>query len=160
MNENLLYTLIGVGLLVILVLALYIFKLLKAEQQRKRELQAREQRLADEAQKQRDYLLESIRVISSALLNDDKITLTEGCIRLKVMIDNLDPTLHQDSAFDVFDEVYNRTRHIPILADWRDLERKEKRKFEREMQAIEAECEARIRSAAAELLKHPMHDPH
>jgi len=160
MSTEIVYTLILVGVVVIVALSLIIYRqvsLAKALSREKKEAQARH---AAEAAKQRDYLVDSSRLIATAILNDDKITLTEGCIRLKVMIDNLNPQMHHDELYSVFEEVYNRTSHIPFLSGWRELERKQQRAFEKEMRAIEHECEARINQAAKSLLQDPVLKTH
>lgn len=160
MSTELTYSLILLGIAIIIALATLIFKQLRKA---RGVAQAREESLAkyaEEAAQNRAYLLESSKVIANAILHDDKITLTEGCIRLKVMIDNLNPQLHQHPEYSVFEEVYTRTAHIPILTDWRSLERKQQRAFEKEMLEIERECETRINAAAKALLQDPILQVH
>lgn len=156
MSTEVTYTLILVGIAIIIALALLIYKQLRLAREQRQADQERLAKHAAEAQKNRDYLMESSKAIANAILHDDKITLTEGCIRLKVMIDNLDPQLHQHPQYGVFEEVYNRTSHIPILSDWRGLERKQQRAFEKEMREIERECESRIHDAVKRLLQDPI----
>lgn len=156
MSSELTYILILVGIAIIIALAVLIYKQLRAARVQREADAARLAKHAAEAQKNRDYLLESSKAIANAILHDDKITLTEGCIRLKVMIDNLDPQLHQHPDYGVFEEVYNRTSHIPILTDWRQLERKQQRAFEKEMREIERDCETRINEAVKRLLQDPI----
>lgn len=153
MSNALTYTLIAVGLVIIIALLLLIQRQIKQARKGAAALELKRQQHAEEAQKQRNYLIESARLIANAILTDDKITLTEGCIRLKVMLDNLNPQLHQHSEYSVFEEVYNRTAHIPILGDWRALERKHQRAFEKEMREVEAELAERINRAARALLE-------
>lgn len=160
MSTELTYALIAVGVVIIAALALLIQKQLQRERVQKEEQAASQARHAEEAAKNRAYLLDSSKAIANAILNDDKCTLVEGCIRLKVMLDNLNPQLHQHPHYSVFEEVYNRTSHIPILSDWRELERKQQRAFEKEMRAVERECEARINEAAKRLLQDPLLQAH
>lgn len=160
MSNELTYALIFVGIFIIVVLASLIYKQLRSARLQREAHAASLERHAAEAAKNRAYLLESSKAIANAILTDDKITLTEGCIRLKVMIDNLNPQLHQHPEYGVFEEVYNRTSHIPILAGWRELERKEQRQYEKEMRMVERECEQRINSAAKALLRDPILKAH
>ncbi len=160
MSTELTYTLILVGIAIIIALAALIYKQLRHARELREQQEASLARHAEEAAKNRAYLLESSKAIANAILNDDKITLTEGCIRLKVMIDNLNPQLHQHPHYSVFEEVYNRTSHIPILTDWRELERKQQRAFEKEMRQVEQECESRINEAAKALLQDPILQAH
>lgn len=160
MNESLVYTLILIGVIAIAILAWFIVKQLRQQREAARQLAEQQEKLAVEAAANRRYLTESIRIISNAILHDDKITLTEGCMRLKVMIDNYDATLHQDPAYQVIEEVYGKTSHIPILQDWKALDKKLQRKFQMEMFKVEAECQERVRVAAQRLIDHEMHRVH
>ena len=160
MNESLVYTLIALCCLAILGLSFVIYRQIRASKQRISEQKAKEEAYAAGVAEQKRYLVESIKLISNAILHDDKITMTEGCMRLKVMIDNLDPTLHQVPELDVIEEVYQRTSHIPILADWKALDRKEQRQYEKLIATTDAECFDRIQKAAKYLFEHPMHKVH
>jgi type II secretory pathway pseudopilin PulG len=160
MNESLVYTLILIGVIVIAILAWFIVKQLRQQREAARQLAEQQEKLAVEAAANRRYLTESIRIISNAILHDDKITLTEGCMRLKVMIDNYDATLHQDPDYQVIEEVYGKTSHIPIRQDWKALDKKSQRKFQMEMFKVEAECQERVRVAAQRLIDHEMHRVH
>jgi len=160
MSTELTYTLILIGVAIIIALVALIYKQIRNARELREQQKASLARHAEEAAKNRAYLLESSKAIANAILNDDKITLTEGCIRIKVMIDNLNPQLHQHPHYSVFEEVYNRTSHIPILSDWRELERKQQRAFEKEMRQVEQECESRITEAAKALLQDPILKAH
>lgn len=160
MNESLVYLLIAVGGIVIFVLAVFIAKQITAQKKAKEAIAEQEATLAAEVAANRRYITESIRLIANAILHDDKITLTEGAMRLKVMIDNFDTNLHQDPVVGVFEEVYAKTQHIPILKDWKALDRKQQRAFEKEMLSVEVEYKQRIEHAAQQLLEHEMHRVH
>ena len=160
MSIELIYTLILAGIAIILALAALIYKQLKQMRKLRAEQEERMAKHAAEAAEHRDYLLESVKAIANAILHDEKITLVEGCIRLKVMLDNLNPQMHQHPHYAVFEEVYNRTSHIPILTDWRELERKQQRLFEKEMRLVESECETRINQAAKALLQDSLLQAH
>ncbi len=160
MSTSFIYTLILIGLLFIAFLTRLILKQTGAERERKAEQLAREEKYAQESAEQRKYLVDSIKILSNAVLHDDKITLTEGCIRLKVMMDNLDPSMHQHPELSVIEEVYNRTSHIPFLSDWRKLDRKVQRSFEKEMREVEQECKERINKAAKSLVSFPLIKAH
>ncbi len=160
MNESLVYTLILIGVIAIALLAWFIAKQLREQREITRQLAEQEEKLAVETAANRRYLTESIRIIANAILHDDKITLTEGCMRLKVMIDNYDASLHQDPDYQVIEEVYGKTSHIPILQDWKALDKQTQQKFQMEMFKVEAECQERIHAAAQRLIDHEMHRVH
>ncbi len=77
------------------------------------------QALADEVQQRRSHIVESLQVISRAVINGE-VPLTEASIRCKVLLDNLDPQLSNDATYTVFNEVYELTKHIPRLRPGRD----------------------------------------
>lgn len=160
MNESLVYLLIGLCGIIIFALVFFIAKQLRAQKAAKEAIAQQEATLAAEVEANRRYVTESIRLIANAILHDDKITLTEGAMRLKVMIDNFDPNLHQDKDLGVFEEVYAKTQHIPILKDWKALDRKQQRVFEKEMLSVESDYKLRIERAAKLLLAHEMHRVH
>ncbi|WP_432696772.1 DUF2489 domain-containing protein [Marinobacterium sp. YM272] len=156
MSASLTYTLIAIGLVAIVVLSVVIRRQLKTarEQREQQALQARE--LEQRAEEQRRYLIDSIRIIASAVLHDEKMTMTEGCIRVKVMLDNLAPHLHQHELFSVIERVYQATEHIPFLEDWKALSRDEKRSYQKEMAQLEKEHGEQVRQAMTELQSYPL----
>jgi hypothetical protein len=156
MNTSLTYTLIVTGSVAIVLLSLLIRRQLRSQREQKAQRAAEAARLEQEAQAHRRYLIDSVRIISQAVLHDDKMTITEGCIRLKVLLDNLAPHLHQHEHFAVIEQVFDATRHIPFLDGWKALSRREQARFELEMAKIEAEHEPRVRKAMEALQTWPL----
>jgi len=163
MSDSVLYGLSGLGLLLIAALVVMIVRQLK-QLNRQRQLQEENrQRLAQMQQKaseQREYLIDSIRVIARAMSEDDRLTLTEGCIRLKVLLDHLKPEMHLDPDFEIIERHYLATRHIPYLEAWRKLERKEKRRYQREMDELERQNRPALLQAAEKLRSYPLERMH
>lgn len=128
--------LIIIGLIIIAALAWLISRQLRA-QRRAREAR---QRVLDEvrakAQQQRDYLIESVRVIASAV-GDGQCELTEGCIRLKKLLDHLAPHLHQHEHFAIINQMYEATKHMPIMDAWKQLKIKQRFEYTREREELE-----------------------
>lgn len=155
MSETWVYGLIAAGLLVCVGLLVFIqrqrsmIKSAQAEQAEK--LQA----LEAKAQEQRDYLIESIHVIARAMIHDERMTLTEGTIRLSVLLDNLSPQLKQEPDFSVINAVFEQTRHIPYLDKWKELDKKDQRRYTQEMKQIEAEHKDALLKAAELLSDYP-----
>lgn len=147
MNTALTYTLIVTGLVAIVLLSLTIRRQLRTQREQRARQEAAAARLEQDAQEQQRYLIDSVRIIAGAVLNDERMTITEGCIRLKVLLDNLAPELHQHADFAVIDQVYAATSHIPFLEAWKALSREEQARFEREMAQVESEHESRVRQA-------------
>lgn len=156
MSASLTYTLIGVGLVAVVLLSFLIRRQLKAASALREQQEQQALELEQKAQEQRRYLIDSIRIIASAVLHDEKMTMTEGCIRIKVMLDNLAPHLHQHERFAVIERIYQATEHIPFLEDWKALSRDEKRDYQKEMSRLEQEHGEQVRAAMTELQSYPL----
>lgn len=152
MNPTLTYVLIATGLLAIGLLSL----LIRRQLQQRRAAQAAEAAYQQQAREHRQYLVDSIRLVAQAVLNDDKMTCTEGCIRLKVLLDNLAPHLHQHEDFAVIERIYAATRHIPYLQEWKALSRQEQARYQFEMVQLEAQHAAEIERAMHSLQRYPL----
>ncbi len=82
------------------------------------------------------YLNNSIQVLAQGLI-DDQLSLTEGAIRISVLMDNLKINDGHREEFSVFFQLAEATAHIPILGAWKKLSKKEKSRFEKEKMATE-----------------------
>lgn len=142
--------LIVTGLVLIVVLIAVIRRQLKTQRQAQAERQQAIDELRAKAQNQRDYLVESVRVISSAM-GDGQCELTEGCIRLKKLLDHLAPYLHEHQDFCIINQMYESTKHMPILDEWKALKLKQRFAFTQEREALESEHGESIRAAAKSL---------
>ncbi|MGB2131092.1 MAG: DUF2489 domain-containing protein [Marinobacterium sp.] len=151
MSSTLIYSLIAVGLLAIAILSTLVYRQLSQARARKEEQAAREAAALAHLEERHQYLEESIRLVASAILHDDKMTLTEGCIRLKVLLENYRPQLLQQDAYAVITEVHDKTSHIPIKDDWKELPKKLQREYRQEMRALEQQHEAAVQAVAREL---------
>lgn len=156
MSASLTYTLIAIGLVAIVILSVVIRRQLSSSRKLREEQAALARQHEQQAQEQRRYLIDSIRIIASAVLHDEKMTMTEGCIRVKVMLDNLAPHLHQHERFAVIERVYQATQHIPFLEDWKALSRSEKHEYQKEMEQLEKEHGEQVRAAMTELQSYPL----
>ncbi|WP_417583531.1 DUF2489 domain-containing protein [Nitrincola sp.] len=148
------YLLICALTVVCVGLAVYIVYLLRQSTQRKKQQNEVSEAYAASALKQRTYLIDSIRIISRGIL-EDQCPLTEGCIRIKVLLDNLSPQMHQQELLTVIELVYGKTEHIPMLDDWKRLSSEEKRNYQQELELVEQQHGEAIRAAAKFLLDYP-----
>lgn len=92
------------GILVILGLSVWAFILW-------REVFANQAQLKKFEKQQKDFLASSIKILALAIVND-QLSLTEGAIRLKILLDNIDEDLVKQADFAVFDTIYNATKHM------------------------------------------------
>lgn len=155
MNIELLF---GAMALVVVVLAAVTarlwWKVAHQQAEQKRNIEAREQHHAKMEQGRIDYIYESLNVIARAVL-DNQCPITEGCIRMAVLLDNLSLDCDTRNRFSSVFKIYNATRHIPTHGNWKALERKQQRSFEREMMALEQEHQDDILSLMAFVKSNP-----
>ena len=90
-----------------------------------------------------DYIYESLNVIARAVL-DGQCPITEGCIRMAVLMDNLSLDCNSKHRFSVLFDVYNATRHIPTHSRWQALGRKEKRQYQQQMLTLEKQHQSTV----------------
>lgn len=150
MEQQLFLTLVVIGLALIAGLIMLIRWQLKVQRLAR---EAEQQLLAEasaKAQEQRDYLVESVHVISMAIV-DEQCELAEGCIRLKKLLDHLAPQLHRHEDFSVINEMFNATSHMPILEEWKKLKLKQRFKLTQEREALEIKHRDAILQAAKRL---------
>ncbi len=150
----------GLGLVIIAISAGYIVVHLRTLRTQQRQREALQTEAQKKAQEQRQYLIDSIRVIARAMSEDEKMTLTEGCIRLKVLLDNLMPELHRNPDFEIISTHYEATRHIPYLKEWKSLERSQQRRYRQEMTTLEHQHRDALLLAAAKLHQYPLDRMH
>ncbi len=151
MSTTLTYSLIALGLLAIIILSAVIQRQISRARALKAEQVERETAAVAALEERHQYLQESIQLVAGAILHDEKMTLTEGCIRLKVLLENYRPQLLQQEAYAVISEVHDKTSHIPIKDEWQALPKKLKRSYEQEMRALETEHQAAVEVIAREL---------
>ncbi len=144
---------IAVGVVMIVALS----GLIRWQLRSQRQAREAQQRLLDEvrakAQQQRDYLVESVRVISSAM-GDGQCELTEGCIRLKKLLDHLAPYLHEHQDYAIINQMYEQTKHMPILDAWKKLKLKQRFEYTRERDELEQKHRTAIEQAAKALSRY------
>ncbi|WP_210395784.1 DUF2489 domain-containing protein [Motiliproteus sediminis] len=153
MSESTQWLLIVVGCLAIAGLMLLIRGQLRRQQKVQQQQQQRLAEIEAEAQKQRDYLEQSVRVIATAM-QEEQCEMVEGCIRLKKLLDHLAPYLHEHETFGIFNTVFEATKHMPILDEWKKLKLRQKVGYMQEMDALEKSHKQTVLAAAAELASY------
>lgn len=135
---------LGASLLVLVLASYagYLFWQLRQQRQR-REAQRAElevwlgERDADARQ--------SIQIIAGALLRDE-LTHTEAAMRIAWLSKQVVPGEGDD--YSVFEQLAAATAHIPILADWQALDKKEKRRLTAERLKLEEQYSEFVLAAA------------
>jgi len=142
MNE---YWLIALVLAVIIIasLAFYAGKLLKqlsAQKQAQQQAElARQQALAKHDQN----VLASVKIIVRAM-QEEQCDFSEGCWRLSVLLDSLKLSSELAQQFPGIFKLYNEIKHLSILDDRKQLEKKQRMKQDYQRMTLEAKLHSEI----------------
>lgn len=119
----------------------------------KRSRQAQDcKRILKDAEERRQRNIRSIVILSRAVI-DDQVSLTEASIRINALVQTLSLDTDTAEVFVVFRQLSEATAHIPILDEWRSLDRKRKIDFEKERERIESTYRDFVRNAASKIVK-------
>jgi hypothetical protein len=150
MNTLTLVLLLAGGLLVV-TLALYALYLW-------RRVWAQQRSQAQAEQDRRERLGSDLQILASSLL-DEQLPLIEGAIRIKVLLDNYDSALSQDTRCQVFHLLFEATAQVPTHADWKALDKSVRRQHEKHFNELELQHKAAARTAARWLLDEGLQLP-
>lgn len=95
---------------------------------------------------------ESIKVIAQCII-DEQVDLSEGSIRIKVLLDHIAPELHEDARFSIFSKMYTATEHMPTHEARKQADKKLIKALDKERFELEVENKANIMNAAKALLE-------
>ena len=138
----------AVVVLVLLSVAIYYHWRLYRQ---RRQIDERRQEVEQERIAQKQRVLKSIEIICRAMVSD-QVSITEGCIRVSVLLRALDLSQQQLSVYSVFFDLESATAHIPILNDWGKLSRKQQNLFDNERESIEEKYRDFVVDAAQRFL--------
>lgn len=125
------------GVVIIVVLAIVAWKMQKKVNAMNTHKLAQQKEIEALQSKHHKYLNDSIQILAQGII-DDQLTLTEGAIRISVLLDNLSISEAELESYSAFSQLADSVAHIPILNAWKELPKKEKQKFEKERLATEA----------------------
>tara|TARA_R110001592_G_scaffold65716_1_gene201703 strand:+ start:16250 stop:16720 length:471 start_codon:yes stop_codon:yes gene_type:complete len=95
---------------------------------------------------------ESIKVIAQCMI-DEQVELSEGSIRIKVLLDHVAPELHDHPPFSVFSRMYTATEHMPTHNARKQADKKLIRKLDKERFKLEEDNKEEIILASKELVQ-------
>ncbi|MDA9004150.1 DUF2489 domain-containing protein, partial [bacterium] len=121
MNE----LLIGLGLIIIAVLAVVAWTM----QQKVKAQERRQEQRSKDAASIKENTRQSIRLLADGVLNE-QLTLTEGCIRISALLDSLYTDPADKQPFEPIYQLADKTRDIPRLSAWQALSKQEKMDFD------------------------------
>ena len=103
------------------------------------------------AKHNKEKLRESIRILCSSMI-DQQVEISEGCMRVKILLDHFDARLHHDAVFGVFNEVYDRLESMPRFEQRKAVNRKILDKLDETRFAVEADYRERVLVACRALI--------
>ena len=125
-----------IAVLIIVALGGYALYLYLKLRDKDAEQKQQEAMLSEELSARRDNNRNSIRVIASAIVQE-QVSLTEGAIRISMLASQLELTELEKVDYQVFFQLTESTSHIPILEEWQKLSKKDKRRYDQERESLE-----------------------
>jgi hypothetical protein len=110
-----------------------------------------EQQIKVEAEQRKVFLKESIDVLAKSII-DEQVEYSEACMRIKILIDHWDSTLHSDERFGVFNRVYEKLENHPRFGARKQIDKRFLRKLDEERHRIELAFKDDIKTAAKALV--------
>lgn len=141
--ETVQWTLIGAGLIAIGVL-IYIIQRQWRQLSRYRRAQQHTRELQEQ---RRQNMIESIRILAMTI-EQEQVEPSEGCIRIKGLLDHVAPELLTQKPYDVFQTMYEKTEHMPTHEARRQADPKLIRRLDEERFTLENQFAESIREAA------------
>ena len=135
---------LAIALVIILPLAIYAGSLLSQLKQQN-EQQVAVKKASEAALKKHDTKILNSVVIIVRAMKEEQCDLAEGCWRLSVLLDSLKLSSELSAIFPAIFELYNSIKHMPILAERKKLEKKERMKLDFERMKIESELAPKIK---------------
>ncbi|MFT0211054.1 DUF2489 domain-containing protein [Pseudomonas sp. F1_0610] len=118
-----------VGLGIVIGLGIYTLSLW-------RKVWRQEKALREVTQERQDQLTESLLLIAKAFM-EGQVPWIEGCIRLKVLLDNYDHSLSLQPQFQVLHSVYDAVKDTPSHDAWRALDAQSRTNYEQLFNELE-----------------------
>ena len=141
---------IGLGVLIVSVLAcvalFYLRQVKKVQAIKAQQLKE----LDDLKNDHNNYLNRSVQVLAQGLVAE-QLSLTEGAIRISVLLDNLKINDGERNDYSALFQLAEATSHIPILGAWNKLPKKEKKRFEKIRTGLEDQYKDFVVDAARRL---------
>lgn len=147
--ENNAWVIIGLGLVSIPVLLFIIRK----QWRRIQTVELERDALALRREQQSEELVRGINILCRSMI-DDQVELSEGCMRVKILMDHLDGSLHEDIRFGIFNEVYNQLEDMPRFKARKSVNKRFLNVLDERRSKIEVENREAILSASRALLAY------
>lgn len=143
--------LVVLAVLIVLALAVYAGYLLLQVKKLRHKQQLAQEELDKQIDQKRQEDNSSIQILAEGL-KQDQLSLTEASIRIRGLLEILavDDSIRQE--FSAFYQLADATAHIPILAEWKKLSRKQQVAFDLERDRAEQQQKEFVLSAANRII--------
>lgn len=128
----------------LLIYYLYLLKKINKKSSESNYLQVFDPKVMSDARR-------SIKLILLAY-QQGSVSAVETSMRISFLLKTLDFDDKIRRKFDIFDEVSEKSAHIPILEQWDNLEKKTKFQYEREIKKIDNDYRLKLQDASADIL--------
>ena len=150
MSQNILWIAIAISTLIAIFLLIYSVKMWQKINQLKQantQIQESQDKVSQTTQLK---AIESIKHIAQ-FMAEEQVELSEGCIRIKILLDHVAPELHEHPTFGIFNKMYLATEHMPTHEARKEADNKLIRKLDMERLKLEAENKEAIVTASKQL---------
>ncbi|OUR64016.1 hypothetical protein A9Q73_09145 [Bermanella sp. 47_1433_sub80_T6] len=152
------WTLIFTGIAIILSLSAiagyYLLKLRKVKLQQNEQIELNRQAWLDS----QEELAADIRFIAKAMVQQ-QCEITEGCLRLKVLMDRLDETLQHNGDYQTIQLHYQKTAHMPHHKAYTTLNKKQQFKLDQDRFELENQHRQKVLLEAKQLSDYQFKAP-
>lgn len=147
------YLLIGLGTVIIVVLAAIAVNFQLKVRKQTKEQQAQLEQQQKQTAERREYARKSIKILAQAMLKDE-LTLTEVSIRIAALVQIFPLSESQLADHRCFVELAKATSHIPILEEWKKLPKAKKKELNIERERLESEYKDFILAACGAIARN------
>lgn len=126
----------SIGVIIIASLSVMAFRLQKEVRQAEEKQREQQQAYEKQAQEKRDSMNRSIQILAQGVV-EGQLSQTEAAIRIGALLEFLDVSDDVKEDYSAFFQLAEATAHIPILEKWKALPTKEKRRYDKEREALE-----------------------
>jgi hypothetical protein len=139
------------GVIVLLLTGYALYLGLQLKRQKSRRNKAEEERRIELEYNDKEAR-QSVQIIAKALIQKD-VSETEAAMRIGFLSQKITANHDEKTLFSVFQQLAEATSHIPILDDWKALEKSEKNRLTQERTAIESKYSDFIKASAEQLTR-------
>lgn len=147
--EDNVWLITGTGLVVIVFLVLIINKQWKLLVRIKQESEV----LAGSRAARSNEILSGITVLCKSMV-DGQVEISEGCMRVKILLDHFDPSLHLDPRFTAFNDVYNQLEDMPRFGARRTVDKQSLKVLDARRLEVELDNKDAVLAASRSLIDY------